>query len=184
MNAEFVTARLIAEPLDLALHEEELARLHADPRVMATMGGTRDRDQNRVWIERNARHAQEEGFGVFVFRDRTTGDTVGKGAIRRTEIGGSVEVEIGYAVAAEFWGRGLATELGAWLVAYAEQRGYRELVAFTQPENARSRRVMEKLGFRYEREVDWQDDAYVLYRRRPADREPAGRLDFHRSSCQ
>ena len=173
MNHEFVTARLVAEPLDLGLHEGELARLHADPRVMASMGGTRDRDQNRVWIERNARHAQEEGFGVFVFRDRATGKVVGRGAIRRIEIGGSTEVEIGYAVAAEFWGKGLATELGAWLVAYAEHRGLRDLVAFTQPENARSRRVMEKLGFSYEREVDWQAQPHVLYRRRPGHRSAA-----------
>jgi RimJ/RimL family protein N-acetyltransferase len=110
---------------------------------------------------------------VFVFRDRATGKAVGRGAIRRVEIGGSVEVEIGYAVAAEFWGRGLATELGAWLVGYAERGGLHNLVAFTQPENARSRRVMEKLGFIFEREIDWQNQPHVLYRRRPAHQEAA-----------
>jgi RimJ/RimL family protein N-acetyltransferase len=166
MNPEFLTARLIAEPLDLAVHEGELATLHADPRVMATMGGTRDRDQNRLWIERNTRHAEEEGFGVFVFRDRATRKAVGRGAIRRIEIGGAIEVEIGYAVAAELWGRGLASELGSWLITHAEHRGLRDLVAFTQPENSGSRGVMEKLGFSYECAFDCQGKPHVLYRRR------------------
>lgn len=166
MSVEFDTERLVAEPLNLAAHEEELAALHADARVMTSMGGTRDRDENRVWVEQNTRHARDEGFGVFVFRARATGEAIGRGAIRRLEIGGLVEVEIGYVVAADRWGRGLATEMGKWLVAYAERAGLRDVVAVTQSGNIASRRVMDKLGFRYERDVDHQGDTRVLYRRR------------------
>ena len=169
MSAAFSTEHLDAEPLALATHEEVLAGLHADPRVMATMGGsTATPDESRAWIERNLRHGQEPGLGIFVFREREAGGFVGRGAIRRIEIGGSEEVEVGYAVAADLWGRGLATEMAQGLVTHAEDHGLRGLVAYTEPTNAPSRRVLEKVGFRYERDVEHHGRGQVLYRRRAA----------------
>lgn len=165
MRAAFSTERLNAEPLALGAHEEELANLHADERVMRTMGGTATPEESRAWIERNLRHGGEPGLGIFVFRERGTGAFVGRGAIRRIEIGGSEEVEVGYAVAAERWGRGLATEMAQGLVAYAEQRGLAGLVAYTEPTNAASQRILEKVGFRHERDVEHHGRAQLLYRR-------------------
>ena len=167
MKVAFSTERLDAEPLALRAHEQELAALHADERVMKTMGGsTATPEESRAWIERNLRHGQEPGLGIFVFRERETGTFVGRGAIRRIEIGGGEEVEVGYAVAAERWGRGLASEMAASLVAHAEEEGLGGLVAYTEPTNAASRRVREKVGFRYERDVEHHGRPQVLYRRR------------------
>lgn len=169
MRAAFSTLRLDAEPLALATHEGELAALHADERVMRTMGGsTATPAESRAWIERNLRHGAEPGLGIFVFRDRETGEFVGRGAIRRIEIGGADEVEVGYAVVAGRWGRGLATEMAEGLVAHAESRGLEGLVAYTEPANAPSRRVLEKVGFRYERDVEHHGRPQVLYRRAAA----------------
>ncbi len=163
----FATERLVVEPLVLA-HADELATLHADERVMATMGGTGTAEESREWLERNLRHAEEPGFGVFVFRDPGTRAFVGRGAVRRLVIGGRGEVEIGYALAAEMWGRGLATEMAGWLVAYATAHGTPELVAYTEPTNLASQRVLEKAGFAYERDVEHHGARQVLYRRRTA----------------
>jgi RimJ/RimL family protein N-acetyltransferase len=164
VSGHFVTARLLAEPLTRA-HEGELAVLHADGRVMATMGGqTATPEESRAWLERNLKHAAEPGCGVFVFREQSTGRFVGRGAIRRIEIGGREEVEVGYAVAADLWGRGLATEMASALVDHASAHGLADLVAYTEPANVASRRVMEKAGFSYERDVDHQGRPQVLYR--------------------
>jgi RimJ/RimL family protein N-acetyltransferase len=160
------TQRLRAEPLSLA-HGDELAVLHADERVMATMGGrTATAEESRAWLERNLEHGAEPGCGVFVFRELATGRFVGRGAIRRIEIGGREEVEVGYAVAADLWGRGLATEMASALVDHASAHGLADLVAYTEPANAASRRVMEKAGFAYEREVEHHGRLQVLYRRK------------------
>ena len=169
MSVAFSTERLDAEPLSLAAHEAELAALHADERVMRTMGGsTATPDKSRAWIERNLGHGREPGLGIFVFRERESGAFVGRGAIRRIEIGGSEEVEVGYAVAADRWGRGLATEMAEGLVAHAEDSGLRGLVAYTEPANAASRRVLQKVGFRFERDVEHHGRPQVLYRRNAA----------------
>lgn len=74
-------------------------------------------------------------------------------------------MELGYAIVAERWGRGLATELGEAAVAIGfRDLDLEEVVAFTLPHNHASRRVMEKLGFAYEREFVWKGLDHVLYR--------------------
>jgi [ribosomal protein S5]-alanine N-acetyltransferase len=165
MSVAFTTPRLDAERL-AARHADELSALHGDERVMGTMGGrTATPAQSRAWLERNLRHAADPGCGIFVFRERATGRFVGRGAVRRIEIGGAEEVEIGYAVAADLWGRGLATEMATGLIGHAEAAGHAELVAYTEPANVASRRVMEKVGFGYERDVVHHGRPQVLYRR-------------------
>ena len=39
------------------------------------------------------------------------------------------------------------------------------MIAYTLPDNLASRRVMEKAGFAYEREIQWVGMPHVLYRR-------------------
>jgi RimJ/RimL family protein N-acetyltransferase len=56
-------------------------------------------------------------------------------------------VEIGWRLAADHWGQGLATEGAKAVVQYSFAKlGLGELVSFTVPANVASRRVMEKLG--------------------------------------
>ena len=47
---------------------------------------------------------------------------------------------------------------------YRGQTRIRDLVAFTLPTNLGSRGVMEKVGFRYERDITWANLPHVLYR--------------------
>lgn len=51
------------------------------------------------------------------------------------------------------------------LVAYAERSGHRGLIAYTVPVNAVSRRVLEKVGFTYERNVEHHGHTQVAYKR-------------------
>jgi len=58
-------------------------------------------------------------------------------------------VEVGYRLAFEHWGNGYATEGARAALAFGfESTGLQEIVAMTAVGNARSRRVMEKLGMR------------------------------------
>jgi [ribosomal protein S5]-alanine N-acetyltransferase len=58
--------------------------------------------------------------------------------------------ELGFHLRREFWGQGLAEEAGRRLIRHAfEALGAKGLFAGHHQENAASRRVLEKLGFRY-----------------------------------
>jgi RimJ/RimL family protein N-acetyltransferase len=110
-------------------------------------------------------HWEQHGFGFWSARDPQTGRFVGRGGLRQALIDDVTEIEVGYGLMSEFWGRGLATELAneCVRVAFAEI-GMPELVCFTLTTNLASRRVMEKAGFRYERDFVYADWPHILCR--------------------
>jgi len=144
---------------------DDLARMHRDPQVMATLGGVRSAEETAPYLQRLLAHWEQHGFGWWVVRDADSGRFAGRGGLRHVTIGGREEVEVGYGLMAEFWGRGLATELAreSVRVGFTELRRP-DLVSFTLPTNRASQRVMEKAGFRYERDVVHAGLPHVLYR--------------------
>jgi RimJ/RimL family protein N-acetyltransferase len=166
--ARLETERMILERLHLE-HAPEQLRLLLDPRVSATLWPRRQLptegdvlDGLRAKVEHWDRH----GFGMWMARDRDTGEMVGRGGLQYTYTAGLNDVEAGWAIVPERWGQGLATELARACVETAlDQLGLLELVAFTLPDNRASRRVMERSGFTYERDIVHAGLPHVLYRR-------------------
>ncbi|HUO70325.1 MAG TPA: GNAT family N-acetyltransferase [Solirubrobacteraceae bacterium] len=162
------TERLICERLRLD-HAPELTRLLGDPRVARTMfadGLPLAEPAVSDGIRDKIEHWERHGFGPWLLRDRATGEMVGRGGLQHTFVAGSDEVEVGWAIIPDRWGQGLATELAHASVALAfDDLGLAQIVAFTLPDNVASRRVMEKAGFVYEREIVHAGLDHVLYRR-------------------
>jgi ribosomal-protein-alanine N-acetyltransferase len=132
---------------------------------MATLGGIRSDEETGLLLARNLEHWERHGFGLWVLRDENDGRFAGRAGLRHVRVGGADEVELAYALMPEFWGRGLATEIVGAILSLAFGRlGLPEVVCFTLPTNAASRRVMEKAGFTFERDVIHADLPHVLYR--------------------
>jgi RimJ/RimL family protein N-acetyltransferase len=83
---------------------------------------------------------------------------------------------VGWRLSAIHWGKGLATEGAREMMRYAfGVLKLDDVVSFTVPANARSRRVMEKLGMKHDPEDDFDHPKlpeghplrrHVLYRLR------------------
>lgn len=161
------TARLAGERLRPD-HLDDLYRLHRDPRVMATLsaaGRPLPDEETRQGLRRGLDHWERHGYGIWLWRAKDDGRFIGRGALRHVEVGGGPEVEAGYALLADEWGKGLATEIARALVAVAFARlGLPDLVCFTLTTNYASRRVMEKAGFHYERDIVHAGLPHVFYR--------------------
>ena len=169
----FESARLSAERLRPE-HIGDLCRMHRDPEVMATLGGVRSDDDSQKFLDRGLFHWARYGFGLWIFRDRASGAFAGRGGLLHTDVEGADEIELAYALLAPWWGRGLASEIGGAIVELGFGRlGLEDLVCFTQTTNHASRRVMEKLGFRYERDFIRAAVPHVLYRQRRGERMAA-----------
>lgn len=163
------TERMILERLRFE-HGPEQLRLLLDPRVNATLW---PRDQPPTEAEvidglaAKVKHWDRHGFGMWLLRDGETGEMVGRGGLQYTYTAGLHDVEAGWAIVPERWGQGLATELANACVEVGFERvGLLEIVAFTLPSNVASRRVMEKSGFAYDRDIVHAGLPHVLYRRR------------------
>ena len=114
-------------------HAEELLRAAGGP------AGRRDA-RRRAHPGAGARlaeamqgHWERHGFGYWMWRDKATGRAVGRGGLHHTHVGGRDEVEIGWAVLADRWGEGFATEIGPRLGARTPSSGWGSLdvVAYT-----------------------------------------------------
>jgi RimJ/RimL family protein N-acetyltransferase len=151
-------------------HASELAVLLRDPRVArTTWSGPEPPTAADVMagVERMVEHWGSHGFGLWLLRDRATGEMVGRGGLEHTIVEGSDEIEVAWAIVPERWGEGLATELALASIELAfEELALEEIIALTLTHNARSRRVMDKTGFVYERDVEHAGLPHVLYRRR------------------
>jgi len=163
------TERMILERLRLE-HAADQLRLLLDPRVSATLwprAGIPTETDVLEGLAAKVDHWDRHGFGMWQLSDRETGEMVGRGGLQYTYTAGLNDVEAGWAVVPERWGQGLATELAHACVEVGfEQLNLLELVAFTLPDNRASRRVMEKAGFAYERDIVHAGLPHVLYRRR------------------
>lgn len=160
----FTTPRLHAERVAPA-HLPEIRRMHRDARVMATLGGVRTEDQTHAYLARNLEHWERYGFGLWIVRTAARDAVVGRACVRHLDVEGTPEIEIGYAFYPEWWGQGLATEVANRCLAIGRfELGLDSLVAITRPANEGSRRVMEKVGMAYERDVTHAGVPHVLYR--------------------
>jgi RimJ/RimL family protein N-acetyltransferase len=64
------------------------------------------------------------------------------------------DVDIGYALLPEFWSKGYALEAASAVLSYARDTlGLTRVVAITNVNNQSSIRLLEKLGFTYEKMV-------------------------------
>jgi ribosomal-protein-alanine N-acetyltransferase len=69
-----------------------------------------------------------------------------------------------YLLDRRFWGAGLGTEVAEACLRYGfGERGFKRIVAFARQENAASRRVLEKVGVRYEGESTAYGVSVVRY---------------------
>lgn len=133
-------------------------RINADPRVMEFMPGPLPPQISDQLILRIEHHFEHHGFGLFaaeLLENKTLVGFVGL-SVPPFDAPFMPAVEIGWRLAADYWGRGLATEGARAVLRFA----FRDLklasvVSFAVPENVRSRRVMEKLGMVHDPSADF-----------------------------
>ena len=147
---------------------DELHPVLADERVaewLSPGAGGWTLSQVRALLVKDVDHWKRHGWGPWVVRDAASGAALGRVGLKRTTVDGAEEVEVAWLIAADRWGEGLATEMAAEAVRAAfEELALPDLVAFTLTGNAASRRVMERLGFAFERDIEHAGLPHVLYR--------------------
>ncbi len=147
-----------------------LLEAFADPEAMRYIGdgSTTDLAGSEEAIRRWHERWDTWGVGMFVVERVEDAPVLGRaGFLRwdpeRWEIGGS-ETELGWGLAREHWGSGYATEAARALRDWAfDSRGLTRLISLIQEGNVRSFCVAERLGERYERDVEVRGKPTRLY---------------------
>jgi len=147
------TARLYLrrlQPTDLDAYYQ---RIYADPEVMRTLPPrgpiSREAFAARVPTVMFG-HWDTHGFGPWVVIHKADQECIGHCGLRYWP--DSSDVEVFYALDKRYWGRGFATEGARASLRYGfEQVRLERIMAAAMVDNYASRRVLEKIGMRYER---------------------------------
>ncbi len=125
------------------------ADLNADPDVMAHMQKTMSRQESDAFVARIEEEFDDCGFGFWAVEVPSHSPFIGFVGLHRVPFDApfTPAVEVGWRLAREHWGYGFVTEAARSAVRYGlEEVGLDEIVSFTNPDNVRSWKVMERLG--------------------------------------
>ena len=163
---QLLTARLLLRGWEARDHSP-MAAITGDPRVGEWLGGVIGPDETASRIQHWTDHWQQHGFGLWAVEERDSGVLVGRTGFMHWDdwTASPHDAEIGWTFSSAVWGRGYATEAATAALEWARtQPGLRHIISITFPHNARSRRVMEKLGLTYRGQAVWRGfDPVVWY---------------------
>jgi ribosomal-protein-alanine N-acetyltransferase len=119
-------------------------------------------DQTRAAINSITESWQQHNFGVWAVVYKKERKLIGHCGLKFLE--NTPEVQIGYLLLKDYWRRGLGTEAAAAVLKYGfEVVKLERIVAIAKPENIASRRVMEKVGMKYEKDAYYYENDVVYY---------------------
>jgi RimJ/RimL family protein N-acetyltransferase len=128
---------------------EYAKKLWGDTEVTRYIGGPFDlkRIENRLKLE--VENQQKYGIQYWPIFSKNTNDFIGCCGLRPYKNGIETR-EIGFHLCKKYWGNGYASEAAKRVLKYAfEVLGTNRVFAGHNPNNANSKRTLEKLGFRY-----------------------------------
>lgn len=164
-----VTPRLRLRPLRLD-DLDDLAEVYLHPLVMRWIGTHRLEDVERE-IALQIEHQASQGWSLWAVADRHTDRMIGDCGLQPLEHHGP-DVELGYDLHPDAWGRGLATEAARAVMAQAfGPLRVDRVVAVVKPDHVASQRVLEKAGLHRAGTRLAYGESMLLYE---ADRPPHG----------
>jgi RimJ/RimL family protein N-acetyltransferase len=157
------TDRLRLTPLSLA--DVDLAvEMFTDPVVTRFIGGVMTEGGIRAGMPLYVRRGGDGCIGIWCISDRITGEKYGDGFLLPIPIDADDtdwdqivpgimpdgDVEVGYNLKQDAWGKGYATEVCCRLLRFAfEETPLREVVATLDDDHEASKRVLGKAGLRF-----------------------------------
>jgi RimJ/RimL family protein N-acetyltransferase len=145
---------------------DALAAVLGDPLAMQYYPAAFDGKGVEEWIVRNLERYRRDGHSLWAMLLKDTGELIGDCGCALQEVEGKNEIEVGYHVRRDLWGKGYATEAAQACMEYAFGRlGARRVISMIRPENVPSRRVAEKNGLTCEKIVFWRGYEHCIYAR-------------------
>lgn len=136
--------------------------INSDERVMRFFPFRRTRAECDAKMDEFAAEIERDGFGFAVAALRDTGDPIGFVGITPVDDDTpnlpSGSVEIGWRLAPQFWGKGLASEgARAWLRHGFEHLKFPEIFSLAVWNNVPSIALMQRIGMRADPASDFDD---------------------------
>jgi len=162
--------RIILETDRLLLREfvmddaEGFFKMVSDPDVTRYTGdGSKTHEEAKRGLEeRLFRDYRKYGYGRWATVYKPTGRVIGFAGLKYLD--DVQDVDLGYRFFKEYWGNGLATEAARAILTYGvDTLQLHRIIGITDIENKASIRVLEKVGFTFEKFTTYRDHDVAWY---------------------
>ncbi len=143
-------------------------QMFQDPLFIDCFGVSLSNEKIEYILQRQINYWDKYRFGPLVWFDKKNHHFVGEGGLNHTTVEGAEVIELTYSLSKEYWGNGFAVEIGKYAIEQAFQKlKLPRIFCFTMPSNRRSLRVMQKLGFTYQKDFIHANLPHQLYSLKP-----------------
>ena len=135
-----------------------------DTEVMEFIGDGKALTRLEAWRQIAAMlgHWQLRGYGSWALEEKSSGRLLGRAGFINPE--GWPELEIGWMLGRESWGRGYATEAARAALEHGRSAfGFTRVTSLIAPQNIRSIRVAERIGGREESGIEFLGKTLRVY---------------------
>jgi RimJ/RimL family protein N-acetyltransferase len=155
---------------------QPMLAINQDPKVMEYFPGLQDLEMTKNFIDKVNAHFENHGYSLYTTVRKDTNEFIGFIGLLIADFKAhfTPATEIGWRLSSNHWGQGFATEGAKAVLDYAfRELKIPEIVSFTAAGNAKSIRVMQKIGLQHNEADDFDppklDDEsplkrHVLYR--------------------
>ena len=146
---------LVLRPLQLS-DLDTLTEIWGDPEVtrfLPSRGAAIPRDKVEKSLQSFIEHWQQREYGIWAIVESDSSEMIGYCGLRYLDE--LKEVELVYGLAKAYWGRNIMTKAAKAAVCWGfEVAKLERIVALVLPDNHASKRVIEKLSFNYEKQIE------------------------------
>jgi len=143
---------------------DRMANLMSDVQFMRFSLGPYSREQTKTFLEKILAGYRDRVPSQFAVIVRAEDRLIGYCGFFRQMVDGVEEIEIGYRLDSNYWGRGLATEAARAVRDHAfKDLGLDHVISLIHPDNVASRRVAEKNGMNVEKETVFRGFPTIVF---------------------
>ncbi|MCZ2121946.1 MAG: GNAT family N-acetyltransferase [Anaerolineales bacterium] len=145
---------------------DDLWALYCDPEIVKYIpDAPRSREEAQEELEWHMHgHPKHPELGLWATIHKETGKFVGRCGLLPWELDGQNEVEVAYTLARAYQGLGLGSEAALAILNYGfETLKLPRLICLIDPQNIPSQRVAQKLGMRFEKEMQDEYGKFWIY---------------------
>jgi [ribosomal protein S5]-alanine N-acetyltransferase len=154
MSSMLRGSRIILRPISEA-DFDLMDRMNQDFETMRFVGGTETSQNQLKEIVRTLQDRfKSQGWG-WMGIETHQGEKLGFVFLRRCPR--LAEIELGYRLCRDYWGKGYATESAQLLLLHGfKELRFNPIVAAVDPLNTASERILQRIGMQYWKDVDWE----------------------------
>jgi [ribosomal protein S5]-alanine N-acetyltransferase len=122
-------------------------------------------DRAGFWIGKQLDRYKEKRYGLQALIAKSTGEFIGQCGLLLQEVNCRPELEVGYHIMREHWGKGYAIEAAKMFKEYGfKHKQSDSIISIIHKDNFRSQKVASKNGMKKDKETEWNGLPVHIFR--------------------